>query len=161
MYSFQDLIDIIARLRGEGGCPWDAEQTHQSLKKNMIDEAYEATEAIDSGSGPKMADELGDLLLQIVFHAQIGKEENEFTIDDVTTAVCEKMIRRHPHVFADTEVSDSDEVIVNWDNIKKEEKQCGRQFAVVFLPVGGSSAVRFARQHKGNGYKYNVSAGCL
>ncbi len=121
MYSFQDLIDIIARLRGEGGCPWDAEQTHQSLKKNMIEEAYEATEAIDSGSGPKMADELGDLLLQIVFHAQIGKEENEFTIDDVTTAVCEKMIRRHPHVFADVKVENSDEVLANWEEIKKKE----------------------------------------
>lgn len=120
-YSFQDLIDIIARLRGEGGCPWDAEQTHESLKKNMIEEAYEATEAIDSGSGAKMADELGDLLLQIVFHAQIGTEENEFTIDDVTTAVCEKMIRRHPHVFADVTVENSDEVLVNWEEIKKKE----------------------------------------
>ncbi|MBE7025193.1 MAG: nucleoside triphosphate pyrophosphohydrolase [Ruminococcaceae bacterium] len=120
-YSFQDLIDIIARLRGEGGCPWDAEQTHQSIKKNMIEEAYEATEAIDSGIGAKMADELGDLLLQIVFHAQIGTEVGEFTIEDVTTAVCEKMIRRHPHVFADVVVADSDEVLVNWEEIKKQE----------------------------------------
>ncbi|MBE7064125.1 MAG: nucleoside triphosphate pyrophosphohydrolase [Ruminococcaceae bacterium] len=120
-YDFQDLIDIIARLRGEGGCPWDAEQTHESLKKNMIEEAYEATEAIDSGNGAKMADELGDLLLQIVFHAQIGKEDNAFTIDDVTTAVCEKMIRRHPHVFADVTVENSDEVLANWEEIKKKE----------------------------------------
>ncbi len=122
-YTFQDLIDVIARLRGEGGCPWDAEQTHESLKKNMIEEAYESLEAIDSGNGAKMADELGDLLLQIVFHAQIGKENNEFTIDDVTTAVCEKMIRRHPHVFADVTVKDSDEVLVNWEAIKKQENR--------------------------------------
>lgn len=120
-YSFQDLIDIIARLRGEGGCPWDAEQTHQSIKKNMIEEAYEATEAIDSGIGAKMADELGDLLLQIVFHAQIGTEDGEFTMEDVTTAVCEKMIRRHPHVFADVTVQNSDEVLANWEEIKKKE----------------------------------------
>lgn len=120
-YNFQDLIDIIARLRGEGGCPWDAEQTHESIKKNLIEEAYEATEAIDSGIGAKMADELGDLLLQIVFHAQIGTEDGEFTIEDVTTAVCEKMIRRHPHVFADVTVKNSDEVLANWEEIKKEE----------------------------------------
>jgi len=120
-YTFQDLVDIIARLRGEGGCPWDAEQTHESLKKNMIEEAYEALEAIDSGIGAKMADELGDLLLQIVFHAQIGSEENEFTMTDVTTAVCEKMIRRHPHVFADITVKNSDEVLANWEEIKKKE----------------------------------------
>ncbi len=120
-YTFSDLIDIIARLRGEGGCPWDAEQTHQSLKKNLIEEAYETVEAIDAGIGAKMADELGDLLLQIVFHAQIGKEENEFTIEDVTSAVCEKMIRRHPHVFGDVSVKNSDEVLVNWEAIKKQE----------------------------------------
>ncbi len=120
-YTFSDLVDIIAKLRAPGGCPWDAEQTHESIKKNMIEEAYEALEAIDSGSGAKMADELGDLLLQIVFHAQIGKDENEFTIDDVTTAVCEKMIRRHPHVFGDVHVENSEEVLVNWEKIKKVE----------------------------------------
>lgn len=122
MYHFQDLVDILARLRGEGGCPWDAEQTHQSIKKNMIEEAYEALEAIDSGNGEIMADELGDLLLQIVFHAQIGKEAGEFTIDDVIRAICEKMIRRHPHVFGDVEVSSSADVLRNWEAIKKQEK---------------------------------------
>ncbi|MBQ7036200.1 MAG: nucleoside triphosphate pyrophosphohydrolase [Clostridia bacterium] len=120
-YSFSDFVDIIARLRGEGGCPWDAEQTHESIKKNLIEEAYETLEAIDSGNGAKMADELGDVLLQIVFHAQIGKEAGEFTIDDVITAVSEKMIRRHPHVFGDISVKDSDEVLVNWEKIKKQE----------------------------------------
>lgn len=120
-YTFPDFVDIIAKLRGEGGCPWDREQTHESIKKNLIEEAYEATEAIDSGIGAKMADELGDLLLQIVFHAQIGKDEGEFTIDDVITAVSEKMIRRHPHVFGDISVENSDEVLVNWEKIKKQE----------------------------------------
>mgnify|MGYP003294008840 CR=1 FL=1 len=121
-YTFEDFLEVIARLRAPGGCPWDAEQTHESIKKNLIEEAYEATEAIDSGVGAKMADELGDLLLQIVFHAQIGKEEGAFTMDDVITAVCEKMIRRHPHVFGDVEVENSAEVLANWEEIKKKEK---------------------------------------
>ncbi len=121
-YTFEDLLHVIEKLRAPGGCPWDAEQTHESIKKNLIEEAYEATEAIDSGNGAVMADELGDLLLQIVFHSQIGKEEGAFTIDDVTTAICEKMIRRHPHVFADVTVKDSAEVLANWEEIKKKEK---------------------------------------
>ncbi len=122
-YTFSDLVDVMARLRGEGGCPWDAEQTHQSLRKNLIEEAYEALEAIDSGDGATMADELGDLLLQIVFHAQIGKENGTFSIDDVTDAITKKMIRRHPHVFADGTAKTSAEVLEKWDEIKKEEKK--------------------------------------
>ena len=122
-YTFTDLVDIMARLRGEGGCPWDAEQTHQSLRKNLIEEAYESLEAIDSGDGAIMADELGDLLLQIVFHAQIGKENGTFTIDDVTDAICQKMIRRHPHVFSDGTAKTSADVLEKWDEIKKQEKK--------------------------------------
>ena len=122
MYTFDDLVNIIEKLRAPGGCPWDAEQTHESIRKNLIEEAYEALEAIDTGKGEVMADELGDLLLQIVFHAQIGKDEGEFNIDDVTTAVCEKMIRRHPHVFGDVKADTSEEVLRNWDEIKKKEK---------------------------------------
>ncbi|MDD6309313.1 MAG: nucleoside triphosphate pyrophosphohydrolase [Clostridia bacterium] len=122
-YTFSDLVDIIAKLRGKGGCPWDAEQTHASLRRNLIEEAYEAIEAIDSGDGMTMADELGDLLMQIVFHAQIGTEDGAFTIDDVTDAVCTKMIRRHPHVFADAVANTSAEVLSNWEEIKKEEKK--------------------------------------
>ncbi len=120
-YTFSDLVNIIAKLRAPGGCPWDAEQTHESIKKNMIEEAYESLEAIDSGIGAKMADELGDLLLQIVLHAQIGKEYGEFTIDDVIGCVSEKMIRRHPHVFGEVQVENSDQVLVNWEKIKKQE----------------------------------------
>jgi tetrapyrrole methylase family protein/MazG family protein len=121
-YNFGDLLAIMEKLRGENGCPWDRVQTSQSLKRYMIEETYEVLDAIDSGDGKKIADEMGDLLLQIVFHAQIGKESGEYTIDDVTTAICEKMIRRHPHIFAGTVADTPEKVLENWDEIKKEEK---------------------------------------
>ncbi len=120
--NFEELCSIIARLRAPGGCPWDMEQTHASLKKNMIEEAYEAAEAIDSGDGPKMADELGDVLLQVVLHAQIGAEAGEFTIDDVTDAVCRKMIERHPHVFGDKTADTSEKVLDQWEEIKRQQR---------------------------------------
>ena len=119
-YTFEDLLEIMAILRKE--CPWDREQTHQSIKECAIEEAYEVAEAIDSGSPGKMADELGDLLLQIVFHSQMGKEAGEFDIDDVANAICTKMIRRHPHVFAQEKAETSDEVLSSWEEIKKQEK---------------------------------------
>ncbi len=120
--NFEELCSIIARLRAPDGCPWDREQTHASLKKHMIEEAYEAAEAIDSGSGTKMADELGDVLLQVVLHAQIGAEAGEFTIDDVTDAVCRKMIERHPHVFGDKSADTSEKVIDRWEEIKRQQR---------------------------------------
>ena len=120
--SFQDLCDIIARLRAPDGCPWDREQTHQSLKRHMIEEAYEAAETFDSGDGMKMADELGDVLLQVVLHAQIGAETGEFTIDDVTDAVCNKMIVRHPHIFGDKHLDTSEKVLDEWEEIKRRER---------------------------------------
>jgi len=121
-YTFEDLKDIMKKLRGEGGCPWDAEQTHLSIRDCLIEEAYEAAEAIDSGKDEKIYDELGDVLLQVVFHAEIAAERGGFDIDDVTNAICTKLIRRHPHVFADTKADTSEEVLVNWDKIKMEEK---------------------------------------
>ncbi|MBQ7717898.1 MAG: nucleoside triphosphate pyrophosphohydrolase [Clostridia bacterium] len=121
-YSFDDLCKIIEKLRAPGGCPWDAEQTHESIKKCMVEEAYEAVEAIESGDMTKVYDELGDLLLQVVMHAQIAKENGEFDIADVTNAVSTKMIRRHPHVFGTTQVNGSEEVLDNWEKIKKVEK---------------------------------------
>ena len=121
-YTFEDLLEIVKKLRGEGGCPWDREQTHQSIKHNIIEEGYELIEAIDNGEYDKMADESGDLLLQVVFHAQIGKETGEYDIDDVTNAVCAKLIHRHPHVFGNVEVKDSDEVLANWSEIKRQER---------------------------------------
>lgn len=121
-YTFEDLIDIIAKLRGEGGCPWDIEQTHKSIKENIIEEGYELIEAIDEESFEKMADESGDLLLQVVFHAQIAKENGEYDISDVTDAICRKMIHRHPHVFGDVKAETSDEVLKNWNQIKRDDR---------------------------------------
>ncbi len=120
--SFKDLCDIIARLRAPDGCPWDREQTHKSLKKHMIEEAYEAAETFDGSDGMKMADELGDVLLQVVLHAQIGAEAGEFTIDDVTDAVCRKMIVRHPHIFGDKHFDTSEKVLDEWEAIKRRER---------------------------------------
>lgn len=126
--NFYEFCDIIEKLRAPGGCPWDREQTHSSLKKCLIEEAYEASDAIDEGNPLVIADELGDVLLQVVMHAQIGKEEGRFTIDDVTDAVSRKMIERHPHVFGDTSVKNSEEVLSNWEEIKKKKR--GQKTAV-------------------------------
>ena len=120
--DFYDFYKILETLRGEGGCPWDRAQTHESLKPHLIEEAYEALEAIDSGNGAKMADELGDVLLQIVMHALIGKENGEFDIDDVTEAASEKMVSRHPHIFGTENAATPDEVLALWDDIKKKER---------------------------------------
>lgn len=121
-YTFGDLLDIMEKLRGEGGCPWDVEQTHQSIKENIIEEGYELIEAIDAGDNEKMADESGDLLLQVVFHAQIAKESGEYSIDDVTDAICRKLIHRHPHVFGDVKAETSEEVLTNWNQIKRDDR---------------------------------------
>jgi tetrapyrrole methylase family protein / MazG family protein len=130
-YSFQDLVEIMTLLRSENGCPWDKEQTHDSLKKYLIEEAYEVLEAIDLKDKNKIYDELGDVLLQIVFHAQIGKEEGTFDIDDVTTAVCKKMVSRHTHIFGEDKADTPDEVINNWEAIKKKEKGLKSQTGVL------------------------------
>ena len=121
--DFYNFCKIIAALRAPDGCPWDREQTHKSLSKHLIEEAYEAKEAIDEENPEKIADELGDVLLQIVMHAQIGKEEGTFTIDDVIKSVSEKMIERHPHVFGDAVAKDSAKVLENWEEIKKAQRK--------------------------------------
>lgn len=121
--DFYNFCEIIAALRAPDGCPWDREQTHKSLSKHLIEEAYEAKEAIDEDNPEKIADELGDVLLQIVMHAQIGKEEGTFTIDDVIDAVSTKMIERHPHVFGDAVAKDSAKVLENWEEIKKSQRK--------------------------------------
>ncbi|HJT36976.1 MAG TPA: nucleoside triphosphate pyrophosphohydrolase [Actinomycetota bacterium] len=117
-----DLVVVMARLRGPGGCPWDAEQTHQTLAKHLLDETYELLEAIEAGTDQDIAEELGDLLLQVVFHAQMGTDAGTFDVDDVATTLIEKLVRRHPHVFGDVEVSGAREVVENWDVIKQHEK---------------------------------------
>lgn len=121
-YDFGDLMEIMEILRGEDGCPWDRQQTHQSLRKYLIEEAYEAAGAIDEDDPDHLADELGDVLLQVVFHASIGRSFGDFTLSDVTTAVCRKMIRRHAHIFGTDKCNTVDEVNANWEKIKREEK---------------------------------------
>lgn len=116
-----ELVRVMARLRGPGGCPWDAEQTHRSLAKYLLDETYELLEAIEAGGDAEIADELGDVLLQVVFHAQMGADAGTFDVDDVTERLIEKLVRRHPHVFGDVEVSGAHEVVRNWDAIKQHE----------------------------------------
>ncbi len=120
--ELQRLIDIIARLRAPGGCPWDREQTHASLLPCLLDETYEFFEAVDENDPCKMKEELGDLLLQVVLHSQMGNEEGHYTIEDVARGINEKLIRRHPHVFGTVEVSSSKEVLRNWEQIKRTEK---------------------------------------
>lgn len=117
-----DLLKVMALLRAPGGCPWDAEQTHRSLAKHLLEEAHEVLDAIDSGDPARLRDELGDLLLQVVFHAEMAREAGGFDVDDVAEGTVEKLVRRHPHVFGDTEVSSAGEVLVNWERIKEGEK---------------------------------------
>jgi tetrapyrrole methylase family protein/MazG family protein len=120
--EFHELRRIIAQLRGPNGCPWDKAQTHQSLKKYLIEEAYELLEAIDEKDDDHMIEELGDVLLQVMLHAQIGEDEGWFSIDDVIRTLSEKMVRRHPHVFGEVQADNADEVVANWNEIKKLEK---------------------------------------
>ena len=119
---FKSLVEVIATLRGENGCPWDREQTHTSLKSTLIEETYETVEAIDAAVPEKLKEELGDLLLNIMLQAQIAAENNDFNMYDVIDTLTEKLIRRHPHVFGDVNVQNSDDVVKNWEAIKKEEE---------------------------------------
>lgn len=121
-YDFSDLLKIMELLRSENGCPWDREQDHQSLKKYLLEETYEVLEAIDMNDKKKLAEELGDLMLQVIFHAQIGKEHRDFDINDVITGICRKLISRHTHVFGSDRADTPDEVVENWEAIKKREK---------------------------------------
>ncbi len=120
--QFTTLVDIIARLRGPNGCPWDRKQTHASLRENMLSECYEALDVLDQGDSARLSEELGDLLLQIVLHAQIASEAGEFTIDDVVKSINAKLINRHPHIFGSAKVRDAEEVAHNWEILKQEEK---------------------------------------
>ena len=121
--DFNDLLEIIEILRSEDGCPWDREQTHKSLEKALIEESYEVIDAIDQDDDNSLIEELGDVLLQVVFHASIGKEDGYFDISDIIEGICNKMVSRHPHVFKDcNELNSSDEVLVKWDELKKKEK---------------------------------------
>ena len=120
--EFQTLVDIVQRLRAPGGCPWDREQTHQSLKRNLLEESYEVLEAIDRGDPRVLAEELGDILVQVAFHADIAREAGDFELSDVLTQINDKLVRRHPHVFSGEEVGDAREVERNWERLKAEER---------------------------------------
>ena len=124
-YDVEDLRGIVKILRGEGGCPWDREQTHESIRRDFLEETYEVVEAIDQKSTEHLLEELGDVLLQVVFHADIEDDAGTFNLDDVADGVCKKLILRHPHVFGDVKVADSAEVLKNWDDIKRKEKNQG------------------------------------
>ena len=120
--ELERLVDIVAVLRSENGCQWDREQTHKSLRPNMLEEAYEAVDAIDDDDIPNLREELGDVLLQVVLHSQIAKDDGDFDIEDVAKELSDKLIHRHPHVFGNQKVSSTDEILSNWDKLKKEEK---------------------------------------
>lgn len=121
-YDFNDLIQIVKILRGPGGCQWDGEQTHQSIRRNFLEEAYEVAEAIDQDSPEHLQEELGDVLLQVVFHTSIEEDAGRFDLNDVADGVCKKLIYRHPHVFGTVNVSSTDEILSNWEELKKKEK---------------------------------------
>jgi tetrapyrrole methylase family protein/MazG family protein len=123
--QFATLIDIIAKLRAPGGCPWDGKQTHTSLRENLLQECYEVLETLDEGDSEKLCDELGDLLMQIVLHTQIATEAGEFEMGDIVNSINTKLIHRHPHIFGSLEVGNADEVEHNWEILKQEEREVG------------------------------------
>ena len=122
-YDFNDLVQIVRILREPGGCPWDMEQTHQSIRKNFLEETYEVIEAIDTNNKELMQEELGDVLLQVLMHSDMARTEGWFTIDDVANDICAKLIVRHPHVFGDVTVNSTGDVLKNWDDIKRQTKK--------------------------------------
>jgi tetrapyrrole methylase family protein/MazG family protein len=135
-HPMQRLIALMADLRGANGCPWDREQTHQSLKPYVIEETYEVLEAIEAQNVDKLREELGDLLLQVVFHAQLAAEQGQFSMTDVIDGVADKLIRRHPHVFGDVQVAGVAGVLETWEKIKRQEYQAERHSALDGVPQG-------------------------
>ena len=121
-YNIDDLREIMKELRSEHGCPWDKVQTHESIRMDVLEEAYEVAEAIDSGSSDLLKEELGDLLLQVVFHSELEDEQSRFNFDDVCDGICKKLVYRHPHVFGDITANTPEEVLKNWDNLKSASK---------------------------------------
>ena len=145
---FDKLVEVVAALRGENGCPWDKEQTHSTLKASLLEETYEVIEAINEGevsatSPTKLKEELGDLLMQVMLHAQIAQDENKFNVGDVIQAITEKLIRRHPHVFGDVQVENTDQVLSNWEAIKRsEETSQDRESLIDGIPIQLPSLMR-------------------
>ena len=135
-YNFNDLVDIVRILREPGGCPWDMEQTHKSIRENFLEETYEVIEAIDTDNQESMQEELGDVLLQVILHSDMARTDGWFNINDVADGICQKLIIRHPHVFGDVSVSSTDDVLKNWDNIKRQtKKQSNQSEAMAAIPA--------------------------
>jgi tetrapyrrole methylase family protein/MazG family protein len=158
-----DLVRVMARLRGPGGCPWDAEQTHRTLARHLLEETHELLEAIDADDDDAIREELGDVLLQVVFHAQMAADEGRWDIDDVAEGLVRKLIHRHPHVFGEVEVAGADEVLVNWEKLKAEE--AGERPAVDDdIPVSLPSLARAAkvqRRAAGWGFEWRSIDGAV
>jgi MazG family protein len=157
-----DLVRVMARLRGPGGCPWDREQDHRTLARHLLEETHEVLDAIDAGDLDRLREELGDLLLQVVFHAQMAADDGRWDVDDVAEAIVTKLIRRHPHVFGDVEVSGAAEVLVNWEKIKTEEK--GEQHVEHDIPATLPALARAAkvqRRAAGSGFEWRSPEGAL
>ncbi|TAH71562.1 MAG: nucleoside triphosphate pyrophosphohydrolase [Anaerolineaceae bacterium] len=149
IYSFDEFMDIIRRLRSKDGCPWDREQTHESLKQCLIEECYEVVEAINNKDSRNLCEELGDVMLQVAMHSVIAEEKNEFSVWDVISEVSKKMIRRHPHVFGDLEVESSEEVLKNWEDIKSQESEdIGPEHELLKIPKALPANIRAEKVHK-------------
>ncbi len=163
--SFPDLVALMAKLRAPEGCPWDREQTHETLRPYVIEEAYEVVEAVDGGDPDKLCEELGDLLLQVVFHAQLAAEEGVFDIEDVSAVIVEKLVRRHPHVFGDLKVAGADEVLTNWQAIKAREKGNAERTSILDgIPKGLPALMRALETSKRAvkaGFEWPDTAGVL
>ncbi len=148
-YTFDDLHNIVERLRGENGCPWDMVQTHESMRADFLEEAYEVIDAIDQNDMENLKEELGDVLLHVVFHSSIEAGKGSFTLDDVIDGIARKMIYRHPHVFDNLHVENADEVLVNWEKLKKKEKQIQTQTDVLkHVPAALPALTRAAKIQK-------------
>ena len=164
-YNCCDLVHIVTVLRGPGGCPWDAEQTHESIRKNFIEETYEAIEAIDKQDPAMLREELGDVLLQIMLHTEMEREKGVFDFDDVCDEICKKLIIRHPHVFGEVTVSSTDEVLTNWDAIKKATKhQKTTTESILSIPREFPALMRAQKtQHKAAkaGFDWSEISGAL
>ena len=157
-----DLVKVMARLRGPGGCPWDREQDHRSLARHLLEETHEVLDAIDAGHSDRLREELGDLLLQVVFHAQMAADEGRWDVDDVAEGIVAKLIRRHPHVFGDVEVDSASQVLVNWERIKTEEK--GERHVEEDIPVTLPALARAAkvqRRAAGVGFEWRSAEGAM
>lgn len=155
-YSMEDLLRIMELLRAPEGCPWDREQTHQSIRRNMLEEAYEVAEAIDNRDTANLKEELGDVLLQVVFHSRMAQEEGLFTFDDVVDGICKKLVFRHPHVFGTVEAGDADGALTAWEKQKREEK--GQKTAADSLDGVARSlpALMRAGENSGQGQKGGI-----